>query len=42
MRVGPMKFRDVVEYMAAEPFRPYRIYTVSGQDYEVRHSELAK
>ena len=32
--------RKVVEYVAAEPFRPFRIKMASGQSFEIRHPEM--
>lgn len=30
----------VVEFVSAEPFRPFRIQTASGQSFEIRHPEM--
>jgi hypothetical protein len=35
-----MTFRQVGEYVTAEPFRPFRIRMASGTTYEVRHPEM--
>jgi hypothetical protein len=35
-----MTFRQVGEYVTAEPFRPFRIKMASGTTYEVRHPEM--
>ena len=35
-----MTFRQVGEYVTAEPFRPFRIKMASGTAYEVRHPEM--
>ncbi len=35
-----MTFRQVGEYVAAEPFRPFRIKMASGSTYEIRHPEM--
>ena len=35
-----MTFRMIGEYVAAEPFRPFRIKMASGQSFEVRHPEM--
>jgi hypothetical protein len=35
-----MIFRKVVEYVAAEPFRPFRIKMASGQFFKIRHPEM--
>lgn len=37
-----MTLRVVIEYVAAEPFRPFRIYTVSGCTFEVPPPEFVK
>lgn len=34
--------REILEHVFAEPFRPFRIHTASGRDYEIRHPEMAK
>ncbi len=35
-----MTYRKLGEYLAAEPFRPYRIKMASGQSFDVRHPEM--
>lgn len=30
----------MVEYVAAEPFRPFRIKMASGQQFDIRHPEM--
>jgi hypothetical protein len=35
-----MTIRQLAEYIAAEPFRPFRIKLASGQSYEIRHPEM--
>jgi hypothetical protein len=35
-----MTARKVVEYVAAEPFRPFRIRVASGYAFEIRHPEM--
>ena len=35
-----MPLRNVVDYLAAEPFRPFRVHTASGRIFEVRHPEF--
>jgi len=37
---GMMTFRKVGEYVAAEPFRPFRIKMASGSTFEIRHPEM--
>ena len=32
--------RKIVDYVAAEPFRPFRIRMASGQSFEIRHPEM--
>jgi hypothetical protein len=32
--------RKVMEYVAAEPFQPFRIKMASGQPFEIRHPEM--
>ena len=34
--------REVINHIAAEPFRPFRIHTASGRDFEVRHPEVVQ
>jgi hypothetical protein len=31
--------RKIVDYVAAEPFRPFRIKMASGQFFDIRHPE---
>ncbi len=35
-----MTYRKLGEYVAGEPFRPFRIHTASGQSFEISHSEM--
>ncbi len=35
-----MTSREVLEYVAAEPFRPFRIGMASGQHFEIEHPEM--
>jgi len=35
-----MVSRKVLEYVAAEPFRPFRLGMASGQSFEIRHPEM--
>jgi hypothetical protein len=35
-----MPLRKVVDYLSAEPFRPFRIRMASGQAFDVRHPEM--
>ena len=32
--------RKVLDYVSAEPFRPFRIKMASGQAFEIRHPEM--
>ena len=32
--------REVINHVFAEPFRPFRVHTASGRDFEVKHPEL--
>jgi hypothetical protein len=34
--------QTVLEYVRAEPFRPFRLHVASGRTFEVRHPELIK
>jgi hypothetical protein len=31
-----------VDFMAAEPFRPFRLHMAGGRTFEVRHPEMVK
>ena len=33
---------EILDYLTAAPFRPFRINMVSGRTYEVRHPELVR
>ncbi len=35
-----MTYRKLGEYVAAEPFRPFRIRMASGQSFDIRHPEM--
>jgi len=35
-----MTIRNIVDYVSAEPFRPFRIKMASGQSFEIRHPEM--
>jgi hypothetical protein len=35
-----MTFRRIGDWVAAEPFRPFRIHMVSGKSYDIRHPEM--
>ena len=35
-----MTYRKLGDYVAAEPFRPFRIKMASGQAFDVRHPEM--
>jgi hypothetical protein len=34
--------QTVLEFVRAEPFRPFRLHMASGRTFEVRHPELIK
>ena len=36
-----MRPDDVLQRLRARPFQPYRIWLSDGEDYEIRHSEMA-
>lgn len=33
---------EILKYIKAEPFRPFRIHMVSGRTYDIRHPEMVK
>jgi hypothetical protein len=35
-----MTSRKLLDYVAAEPFRPFRIKMASGQSFEIKHPEM--
>ena len=35
-----MTFRKVIEYVCAEPFRPFRLKMASGQMFDIGHPEM--
>lgn len=35
-----MTARRIMNYVAAEPFRPFRINMASGKSYNIRHPEM--
>jgi hypothetical protein len=35
-----MTYRNLGEYVTAEPFRPFRIKMASGATFEIRHPEM--
>jgi hypothetical protein len=37
-----MSSQDVLGYVKARPFCPFRIYMASGRDFEVRHPEMIR
>jgi hypothetical protein len=34
--------QEMLGYLKAEPFRPFRIHMASGQTFDVRHPEMAR
>jgi hypothetical protein len=37
-----MRTQDVLNYLRAEPFRPFRIRMVSGHAFDIRHPEMVR
>lgn len=37
-----MPHQAVLDYVKAEPFRPFRIRMTSGRTFDIRHPEMAK
>ena len=37
-----MSSREVLGYVKAQPFRPFRILMNSGRKYEIRHPEMVR
>ena len=37
-----ISYRQMSTYIAAEPFRPFRITTTSGRTFEIRHPEMVQ
>ena len=37
-----MTFQDILEYVKAEPFRPFRIQMAGGRTFDIRHPENIK
>jgi hypothetical protein len=37
-----MSFREVLSYVKAQPFRPFRILMNSGRKYDIRHPEMVR
>jgi len=37
-----MNIQNIVNYIGAEPFEPFRINMASGQSYEIRHPEMVQ
>lgn len=35
-------WQRIMNYMGAEPFRPFRITTTSGRTFEIRHPEMVQ
>jgi hypothetical protein len=34
--------QELISYLRAEPFRPFRIHMARGQTFEVRHPEMVR
>ena len=37
-----ISFRTILNYVIAEPFRPFRITTTNGHNYEIRDPEMVQ
>lgn len=37
-----MTFREVLNFLEAEPFRPFRIRMNSGRTFDIRHPEMVR
>jgi len=37
-----MSYQEVLGYVEAEPFRPFRIHMASGRTFDVRHPEMIR
>ena len=37
-----MSTQDILAYVKAQPFRPFRIKMASGRDFDVRHPEMVR
>ncbi|MBW3540300.1 MAG: hypothetical protein KY476_08520 [Planctomycetes bacterium] len=37
-----MTFLDILNYVYAQPFRPFRIQMVGGRTFDVRHPEMIR
>jgi hypothetical protein len=37
-----MTMKRIVNYVSAEPFRPFRINMASGKSYDIRHPEMVQ
>jgi hypothetical protein len=37
-----MTYQRVLDYIKAEPFRPFRIQMASGRTFKIRHPEMIK
>lgn len=35
-------YQRIVDYVRAEPFRPFRIHMASGRTFDIRHPEMIK
>jgi hypothetical protein len=38
----PVSSDEILRYLKAVPFRPFRIYMVSGRTYDIRHREMVQ
>jgi hypothetical protein len=37
-----LTYQRVLDYVKAEPFRPFRIHLASGRTFDIRHPEMIK
>jgi hypothetical protein len=37
-----MGLNEILGYVRAEPFRPFRIHMVSGRTFDIRHPEMVR
>lgn len=37
-----MSSQEILRYVRANPFRPFRIHMVSGRDIDIRHPEMVR
>ena len=37
-----MTTKEILRYLRAEPFRPFRIHMASGRTFDIRHPEMVR